>query len=114
MQTKIVRIPTDLIVDWDSFHDVFDKALGFPGYYGRNMSAWVDCLTYADDAESGMVSDPVGPGELLTLAIPDAAAFKKRCPEQWDALIECAAFVNYRRTDVGEAPVISLLIDGYF
>lgn len=114
MHTKVVNIPTGRIVDWESFHDVFDEALGFPGYYGRNMNAWIDCLTYADDTESGTVADPVASGDLLTLSISDAAEFKRRCPEQFDALIECTAFVNYRRREVGDGPVLALLIDGYF
>lgn len=93
---------------------MFDQALGFPRFYGRNMNAWIDCLTNADDTESGMIANPVESGDLLTLAIADAAEFKQRCPEQFDALIECTAFVNYRRREVGDGPVLALLIDGYF
>lgn len=114
VEAQIVNIPVSRIVDWDSFHNVFDQALGFPRYSARNMDAWIDCLTYADDAESGMVANPVARGALLTLAIADAAAFKQRCPEQFDALIECAAFVNYRRREIGDGPVLAILIDGYF
>jgi len=114
VQTQVVTIPTGKIMDWETFHDVFDEALGFPGYYGRNMNAWIDCLTYADDADSGMVANPVANGDLLTLSIVDAAEFKQRCPEQFDALIDCAAFVNYRRREVGDGPVLALLIDGNF
>jgi RNAse (barnase) inhibitor barstar len=114
VQTQVVKIATSRIVDWGSFHDVFDEALGFPGFYGRNMNAWIDCLTHADDAESGLVANPVASGDLLTISIVDAAEFKQRCPEQFDALIECSAFVNYRRREVGDGPVLALLIDGYF
>jgi hypothetical protein len=114
VHTKVVNIPTARIVDWDSFHDAFDETLGFPGYYGRNMNAWIDCLTCADDAENGMIADPVACGDLLALSLSDAADFKQRCPEQFDALIECTAFVNYRRRGVGDGPVLALLIDGYF
>lgn len=114
MHAKIVNIPMARIVDWDSFHDVFDEALGFPSYYGRNMNAWIDCLTCADDAESGMIADPVACGDLLALSIIDAADFKQRCPEQFDALIECTAFVNFRRREGGDGPVLALLFDGYF
>jgi hypothetical protein len=114
VQTQVVIIPTGKIVDWETFHEVFDEALGFPGYYGRNMNAWIDCLTYADDADSGMVANPIARGCLLTLSIVDAAQFKLRCPEQFDALIDCSAFVNYRRREVGDGPVIALLIEGNF
>lgn len=114
MQAKVKVIPTGSIVDWDTFHDAFATALGFPAFYGRNMNAWINCLTYADDADSGMVADPVAPGDLLALAIPDAPAFRARCPEQYEALIECAAFVNHRRNEAGDAPFLALLIEGWF
>lgn len=32
-------------VDEASFHDAIAAALGFPGYYGRNLDALYDCLT---------------------------------------------------------------------
>jgi len=114
VQTQVVIIPTGRIVDWESFHDVFAESLGFPEYYGRNMNAWIDCLIYADDPKSGMLANPIASGDLLTLSIRNAADFKKRCPEQFDALIDCTAFVNYSRREVGDGPVLALLIEGYF
>jgi hypothetical protein len=106
----VVRIPTSQITDWASFHDVFEATLGFPGYYGRNMDAWIDCLTYADDPEALMLAEDslAGPGDVLTLQLDDADDFKRRCPEQWDAVIECAGFVNWRRIEVGERPILAL------
>jgi hypothetical protein len=114
MNTALVPIPTDLIADWDSFHEVFAKALGFPSFYGRNMDAWIDCMTYADEADAQMLSPAVLPGELLTLRIDNAADFAARCPEQFKALVECTAFVNYRRIETGGTPVLSLLMSGDF
>jgi RNAse (barnase) inhibitor barstar len=114
MQTGVVDIPVEHITNWDSFHDVFQQALGFPEIYGRNMNAWIDCLTSADREDHGMMKVTVRPGELLTLRINDAADFRQRCPEEYAALVECAAFVNYRRMEVGEPPVIALLLCGWF
>src|SRR5450432_390082 len=105
MQTLVVTIPTADISDWESFHAVFKEVLGFPDFYGRNMDAWIDCMTSIDDAASGLTSISVAPGELVTLKIDDAPDFVRRCPEQYRAMIECAAFVNYRRVDIGEPPV---------
>ena len=110
MQTSIVNLPTAEIVDWDTFHAAFRETLGFPDFYGNNMNAWIDCLTYADDAQSGMISRPVARGELLALRIDGAADFKARCAEQYDALVECAAFVNFRRIEAGERPVLALIL----
>jgi hypothetical protein len=56
----------------------------------------------------------VAKGDLLTLRIDDAPDFKRRCPEQYEALIECIAFVNYRRMEVGEKPVLAVMLNGYF
>ena len=114
MQTLIIPVPTDRITDWDSFHAVFADCLGFPDDYGANMNAWNDCLTCADDAEAGMVSRPVPEGTLLTLRIDEAAAFASRCPAQYAALVEGAAFVNLRRVEMGRPPVLALLMLGLF
>jgi RNAse (barnase) inhibitor barstar len=114
MQTDLIAIPTVRIVDWDTFHDVFADVLGFPSFYGRNMDAWIDCMTDADDPSTLMVERAVPPGTLMTLRIDDASEFGQRCPEQFQALIECTAFVNYRRSEVGGEPVLALLLVGYF
>jgi hypothetical protein len=106
----VVSVPTAEIRDWSTFHEVFARTLGFPSYYGNNMDAWIDCLTYADDTEAEMIATEnlAGPGDVLTLQVEDSAAFAARCPEQYEALIECAAFVNWRRIDVGERPIVAL------
>jgi hypothetical protein len=104
----VIRIDASRIRDWGTFHSVFQNALGFPGYYGRNMDAWIDCLTYADDAQAGMVATPVPRGKVLTLLIEDAGRFRNRCPEQYDALIEGSAAVNNRRIEQGEPAVLVL------
>ena len=117
MECTIVSVPTERVNDWDSFHDVFKELLGFPDFYGRNMNAWIDCMTSVDHAEHGMSTTTVNKGELLILNIEDAADFQKRCPEQYEALLECTAFVNYRRTNKRhhpEGPVLALLLSGHF
>jgi hypothetical protein len=107
----VVSIPTDGISDWESFHDVFSEVLGFPSFYGRNMDAWIDCLTSADatDGDELVGANVVaGPGDVLTLQIENASDFARRCAEQYEALVECSAFVNWRRIEVGERPIVAL------
>jgi hypothetical protein len=41
----VVDVPLTKIADWESFHMTFAATLGFPGFYGRNMNAWIDSLT---------------------------------------------------------------------
>ncbi len=101
----VVSIPLGEIVDWDSFHDTFARVLGFPDVYGRNMNAWIDCLTYEDD---GMTTFPLAAGEVLTLQLEDFKAFRLRCPEICEGLLDGAAFVNWRRLETGERAILAL------
>jgi Barstar (barnase inhibitor) len=114
MKTTVVTIPTNQIADWDSFHSVFQAVFGFPSFYGRNMNAWIDCMTYLDDPPSGMTSVCIGSGQLVAIRIDDVPDFQQRCPEQYEALIESVAFVNYRRIDRGGPPVLTLMLGGWF
>jgi hypothetical protein len=104
----MVRIDASSIVDSDSFHAAFAAAFGFPTFYARNMNAWIDCLSDLDDPGAGMTSVHVAPGECLPLVIDRAQDFKRRCPELFAALVECAAFVNWRRVEMGRSPVLAL------
>ena len=106
--TKNVHIDTGRISDWNSFHDVFAQAFGFPGFYGRNMNAWNDCMTYLDEPDSGMTSVHVVPGDVVVLCLSVVGDFRKRCPEIYDVLVECSAFVNYRRIERGAPAILAL------
>jgi len=104
MKPTVVKIPLERIRDWDSFHDVFAETLGFPDLYGHNMNAWVDCMTYIDDPDDRM-SQVHGSKEAgLLLDLGDCTDFAGRCPEQYLALLESTAFVNYRRMEKGGEP----------
>jgi hypothetical protein len=106
----IVRIPTKEIEDRETFHDVFSRILGFPEFYGRNMDAWIDCLTSADDPAAGMIASELvaGPSDVLTLDLEDAADFAEQCPAEYADVVECSAFVNRRRIEIGERPIVAL------
>lgn len=108
MKNPIVEIDGSRITDWDSFHDVFAEAFGFPEFYGRNMDAWIDCLTSLDFPEHGMTQIHVEPGRVVVIQINQLEVFAEQCPEQYAALVECSAFVNWRRIEQGEEPVIAL------
>ena len=76
MIVSLARIEARNIRDWESFHDEFHRVFGFPGFYGRNMNAWIDCMTSLDCIEDGMTSIHVSPGAVLGLEIVDAAYLK--------------------------------------
>jgi len=85
------------ITDWEAFHDLFSREFEFPNYYGRNMNAWIDCM-----------SDLCGSGEIIVLHIDNIDALRKANIEIYDALIECSAFVNWRFTEEDTEPLIAL------
>lgn len=93
------RVVVDLskVTGWDSFHDLFADAFGFPAYYGRNMDAWIDCM-----------EDFAIEKDLLILDLPGMADLKLRCPEICEALNECSAFINHRSLKSGGKAQIAL------
>ncbi len=106
--TKNVSIDASRITGWDSFHDTFAKTFGFPDFYGRNVDAWIDCMTCLDDPDAGMTSVYVAPGDLVVLCVSEARDFKKQCSKIFDVLVDCSSFVNYRRIERGLPAVLAL------
>ena len=105
-----VRLDTSRIVDHATFHDECMRVLGFPEFYGRNMDAWIDCLSCLREDTGGMTSVLLGASEVLELEVPDVEALGARAPAVVRDLVECAAFVNQSRyVDLGEPPAITLL-----
>ena len=72
------------------------------------MDAWIDCMTSLDTPDDGMSAVHCAPGTVLTLELNEVSDFAARCPEQFEALVNCADFVNTRRAEVGEAAVLAL------
>ena len=108
MTTITVSLDCNAIVDWDSFHQEFARIFGFPDFYGRNMNAWIDCLTSLDAPQDGMTKIHCEPGAVVSLQLENVKDFELRCPDQYKALIECSAFVNWRRLEMGEPSVLAL------
>ena len=96
------------ITDWSSFHEEFARVFGFPSFYGKNMDAWIDCMTSLDAPEDGMSAVHCASGTVLTFELDNVQPFANRCPEQYNALIECSAFVNWRRLEVGKPSVLAM------
>jgi hypothetical protein len=107
MIATFVSIDCPKIHDWDSFHDEFAAVFGFPDFYGRNMNAWIDCMTSLDEPDHGMTRIHAPKGNVLTMQLEGVAPFREQYPDLYAALIECAAFVNWRRIRVGEPAVLA-------
>ena len=103
-----VRLDTKRITDWESFHQLCKEQFGFPDFYGKNMNAWIDCLTYLNE-EDGMSRFRLARGEMLHIEVSDTEDFNSRLPEIFDAFVECSAFVNRRYIEDNNSPVLSLL-----
>lgn len=104
----LVQLDTRRIAGWDTFHDVFAEVFGFPEFYGRNMDAWIDCVSSLDAPADGMTSIHAPESGVVVLQLDHADDFAHRCPDQYNALIECAAFVNWRNIKVGRQAVLAL------
>ena len=107
----MIRIDGDCINDWATFHEMFAQALGFPDFYGRNMNAWIDCMSFLGEPNAGMSSIHVHPGEVLSLVLDNASSLRSRCPEQFQGLVESAAFVNMRVIKQAGSPLNALAFD---
>jgi hypothetical protein len=82
--------------------------MGFPDIYGANMDAWNNCMSYLNDPGAGMTALHVAAGGVLTLQVDGVDAFASRCPEQFEALVECSAFVNWRHVERAEPAILAL------
>lgn len=103
-----VTLDLNKIRDWPSFHEEFAAIFGFPDFYGRNMNAWIDCMTYLDDPDAGMSSVHCDHESVLALDLLSVQSFKKRCPDVYEALIDGIAFVNWRRMEIGDPPLLAI------
>jgi Barstar (barnase inhibitor) len=103
-----VQLDGDAIVDWQTFHAQCASVFGFPDFYGANMNAWIDCLTYVRGGD-GMSRFQLGPDEPLIVDVIGTQAFNQRAPEVFDAFVACAAAVNRRQIEAGEVPALHLV-----
>ena len=92
-----IRIDARRISDEKSFHDVFASACAFPSVYGRNLDAWVDCM-----------GDLLSERGALVLQLDHVDDFARQCPGLFQTLLDCTAFVNWRRSAGERKPTLAL------
>ena len=76
-----------------SFHDAFALTLKFFDGYGRNMDAWIDCMTDLHGPQS-LSSLNLPEGEGIELVLNRTQDLSRRKPEIIFELVECTAAVN--------------------
>ena len=104
----LVSIDGKDLIGTENFHSTFQEVFGFPDFYGRNMNAWNDCMSSLDEASDGLTTLHVAQGQFVTLYITNVNVLRQLGRSEYEALIECAAFVNYRRVEIGLLPIIAL------
>eukprot|EP01037_Dinobryon_pediforme_P018999 gene18999-19344_t len=80
---------------------------GFPDFYGCNMNAWVDCLSYLRD-DDGMSRFVLKDKEVLTIEVLHSDKLRQAAPEIIEELQFCVAMINDRCEDYEEAATLKL------
>jgi len=104
-----IKINFGNVKDWEHFHTIFKETMGFPDFYGRNLDAWIDCMSYIDDPEAGMSTVTVESGESLEINIIGTEEAFKNCPEIFQAFLECSTFVNQRFIEANSTTRLKLI-----
>ena len=102
-----VRLDGSILTTWDAFHTESHKAFGFPDFYSRNMSAWIDCLSYLRD-DDGMSKFRLKPNETLIIDVSHSEQLRQQAPEIMEELEFCVSAINERYDDYGEKPALML------
>ena len=89
------------ISSWDSFHDEFQKEFGFFEGYGRNLNAWIDCMSdlSTNGEYDSLTKFNLNNGDRLILKIINTEGWKKKSPETFDAFIDCCISANENETN---------------
>ncbi len=108
MVVSTVKIECQNIKGWSSFHDEFTRVFGFPDLYGRNMDAWIDCMSSLSDPDDRMTQIHCEEGKVITIELENVTEFKLRCPKIYQSIINYTAFINWRLIEQNESPVLTL------
>ena len=107
---RTVRIQASDIDDETSLHREFASVMGFPGFYGGNWNAWIDCMSYLTSPEAGMTAFHLASDEELRVDLIGGNSLQVRCPEVFGTLAECAETVNGRFKSHGKRARITINI----
>ncbi len=112
MAWDVVQINCDAITDWPSFHMEFAEAFGFPDYYDSTIESWIEMMSNLDNESARVTAVYCDPGEVITIELLNVVSFLKRCPEQFSLLLEAFGYVNWRRLELEQNPIITLAFFG--
>ena len=97
------------LTDMNAFHREFELAFGLPDFYGRNISALIDCLSGVRD-DDGMSRFVLAPDEVLDIELNDASIVSHEAPAVLAALEDTVDEVNLRYGEQGKTPPLRLVL----
>nr|WP_314629750.1 barstar family protein [uncultured Noviherbaspirillum sp.] len=97
------------LTDMHAFHRECELAFGLPDFYGRNISALIDCLSGVRD-DDGMSRFVLAPDEVLDIELNDASIVSHEAPAVLAALEDTVDEVNLRYGEQGKAPPLRLVL----
>ena len=65
-------------------------------------------MTSLDSPDDGLTSVHAPEAGCVVLQLNAVKPLAERCREIYDAVLECTAFVNWRRMETGDPPVLML------
>lgn len=92
------RLSGTRMADLASLYDEASAALQFPGYFGRNLDAFDECLRDLDLPEA--------PGGAVILVVTDAAAMLGDEPGRRQWFVEAISDANEVRAGRGTGPLV--------
>ncbi len=108
---KYVTVDMMKITNWEDFHDRFSDTMGFPNFYGRNMSAWIDCMADLSSPDVvGMTKVQVPKGEHLVIVLKGTMDMDPVQVEIFKELSNAIAFVNDSKKDIPNSRKLLLLL----
>jgi RNAse (barnase) inhibitor barstar len=107
----VIRIDARRLTDAAALLAVMNEAFGFPPNTGKNLDALVDCLTHLDNLQTAMSRVQVFPGQVVSLVLDHADTANKSQAAQVKTLLDVAAFVNWRRFEKGQPPILAVACD---
>lgn len=108
MKEKKLTIDFSKLETMEDFHNEMKVLFGFPDFYGKNINAFIDCLTSLRYPEDGMTSLTLEKDEVLLLEVNN---LNYENYEMVVTFFSSIQFVNYRCSYSKEKESIIILLN---
>ena len=104
----LIRIDARRLTDAAGLHAALNEVFGFAAGYGKNLDALVDCLTHLDNPKAALSRVQVFPGQIALLVLEHTHGLNPQTAAQVRSLVDAIAFVNWRRLEKNESPILAV------